>query len=164
MPDPHPTAVVEVDHFSGLTEPQHVGSQHTMMRGKRCNVVFPSHFGAGPVLAAVEQNNGIALPRFEIAGGEAVHRDGLAFKIHYAPVDRAKVRTCVAIISSWLLIVSSANSQFSSKIWSAELIATPSGVGHALSACPIFRRWLSVLTAACQPYAHVMQPHGVLSR
>ena len=82
MPDPHAPAVVEVDHFRGLTEPQHVRGQHAMMRGEGRDVAFPTQFGSGTVLAAMKQDDGIASPGFEIARGQTGHVDGFALELH----------------------------------------------------------------------------------
>src|ERR1700747_3041373 len=144
MPDPHASAVVKVDHFRGVSEAQHVGGQHAMTRGEGDDVALPPKFGGGTVLPAMKQDDRIALPRFEIAGRKTINLNGLALDLHYSPVEHAKLSIWVAISSSWLLIVASVSSPFSPQIWSAELIATPSGVGQALNACPMFRRWLSV--------------------
>src|SRR5207344_698288 len=104
-------------------------------------VVLPAEFRVDAELSAVKQNDRIALSRFEVAGGEAVDQHGLALDVSHAvsQATRAKVSSWVASMSSWLCTAGSASRPASSQISSAELIATPSGVGQARSACPTLR-------------------------
>ena len=136
------------------------------MRRQRGDVVLPAEFGATPNSPPLKQNDWIALSRFEIAGDKAVDQNRVPLDVRHAvsQAARAKVSSWVASMSSWPRTAVSTSRPPSSQIWSAELIATPSGVGHARRACPILRSCPSVPTAACQPNAQLMQPHGALSR
>jgi len=146
VPNPHAAAVGEVDDFRRATEAQHVGGQHAITVSQRFDVSFPPEFRADTELAAVQQHDRIALSRFQIAGPQPVDQDGLVLHPRHAVSQAvlAKVSSCVASSSSWSCTVVSVNSPAGSQIWSAELIATPNGVGHARNAWPILRSWPSV--------------------
>src|SRR6185312_12560274 len=83
MPDPHAAAVDEVDHLRRTSVPQHVRGQHAIACGECGNIAFPTKFGTGPELTAVQQHHRIALAGFQVAGGKTVHQHRFTLKVHH---------------------------------------------------------------------------------
>src|SRR5690606_28380055 len=135
---------------------EHVGGDDVVAGGECVDGVFPAQLGAGAELPAVQQYHRLARARLQVTGAGAVH-------VHRAPHggDRRAHRlpppagtndsSCAASRSSWARTVLSTSTPSASHTGSAELIATPSGVGQARSAWPMTRSWPRVPTAACQP-------------
>lgn len=82
VPDAQASAVDEVDDLRGVPVAQHVWGQHPVVRGQRADGALPPEVGTGAELAAVQQHDGIAGARFQIAGDESVDDDGLPLEVH----------------------------------------------------------------------------------
>src|SRR4051794_3998869 len=83
VPNPHRTAVDEVDDLRRLTEAKLVRCEHSVLRRERIDVAFPAQLRTGAELAAVQQHHRIAVAGLQIAGRQTVDLDGAAAHSHY---------------------------------------------------------------------------------
>ena len=152
VPDPHATAVVEVDDFRGSAEPQHVGGQHTVVRCQRRDVALPPEFRAQTELAAVQaaRPDHLVLLRDSLWSGRRQGRSCGQPRSRRFPRRTGERRAVEGRRQSWLPHSSQIFADASSRCRRPSSSRLPSGVGHARSACPTERSCPSVPTAACR--------------